>query len=124
MGDETVVINLSTRLMIGLNGEAACLWQRLAAPLEAAAVVTEVRNAGAEPAVCATIEPFIRALVTLGLVEATPVGAPPEEAKPSAPPPAPFGEPRVLWSEALRTVAATCAHIAGQSAACDSFPTM
>lgn len=115
IGGETVLVDLRTNTMVGLNHAAGVLWRALAHPIAAKdlAAATGIEHA--------TVTAFLADLQGRGLVAPATGAIPaagvlgPAAPEQGSPPPA------VLWTEDLRTFAA-CAQAPGQSPLCDQTP--
>ncbi len=117
IADETVVLDLENKRMLGLDPAAAFVWQTL----EAMEDLPAMRRAmGSPPAFgIEEVETFLNELVDLGLVERRE----PEKRSPVAlEAPAELEAPRILWQETVEQVAATCAFLPGQSPLCNQVP--
>lgn len=118
IGDQTIVIALDTQRMMGFNPMAAWVWACLATPVRVADLTSRLESA--EPGAPDTVAAFVAELTALGLAGP----AEPDATAPATPePPTPFERPAILWQQPLRAAAFTCAHIGGQSGACDATPT-
>ena len=116
IADETVVLDLEARRMLGLNPAAAFVWQTLETMEDCEAMW---RAMGSPEFGTDEIQAFLDELVDLGLVrrERPETSAPVAVRAPDDPEP-----PRVLWQEKVEQIAATCAFLPGQSVLCTQVP--
>jgi len=117
IADETIVLDLESKRMFGLNPAAAFVWQTLEAMEDLAAM----RRAMGSPAAFGIeeMEAFLDELVDLGLVQREE----PEKRTPVAlEAPGELEPPRILWQEKVEQIAATCAFLPSQSPLCNQVP--
>ena len=123
IADETIVLDLSSKRIFGLNESATFIWQTV----ETMNSFEDVLEAMASEAPAGEslafgveeIASFCDELVALDLLEA----ADPEETGPrSIEPPAVLEPPCILWQETLERVAASCAFFPAQNALCNQVP--
>lgn len=115
VGEEVVVVNLRTNLMVALNASGGRLWQALEAPRR------QEDLAAAFSLSPFAVAAFVEELRALGMLAEAPA---PGGVPLSPPQDLVNGElPQLLWSERLQTlVAASCAQVPGQSDICNQVP--
>ncbi len=118
IGDETVVMNLRARMLVGLNPAGGFLWHALDGQRGVDDLAELVAQAGGREAV----EPFLGRLRDAGLLAGD--GDPPEAAAVPQPYPSPGTlPPEVVWTEEVRLFGFSCAFMPTQNPTCDSAPT-
>ena len=123
IADETIVLNLASKRIFGLNKSAAFIWQTVDT-MDSFDSVLEAMASGAPAGESLAfgveeIASFCDELVAFDLLEA----ADPEETGPrSIEPPAVLEPPRILWQETLERVAASCAFFPAQNPLCNQVP--
>ncbi len=125
LGDETVVVDLTAHQMFGLNPTAGYLWQALDGTVSLERLAEELAAVGGRVEL-ADLERFCAELVELALLAAADP-APREEAAALPPPPEaaerqPPTAPAILWREAIRQAAGTCAFLPTMSPLCNQVP--
>jgi hypothetical protein len=116
LDDETVVINLSSKRMVGLNESGGAVWEALAAAPELA-VIAGASGAEAEM----HLRRFVAELAAEGLVEATAGETPTADVAP-APMTGPFVPPAITWREDLLRFGGACNKIPEESPYCNQNP--
>lgn len=116
IADETVVLDLESKRMLGLNPAAAFVWQTLEAMEDCEAMR---RAMGSPDFGTEEIEAFLSELEALGLV----LREKPEKPAPVAiEAPLELEAPRILWQEKVEQIAATCAFLPAQNPLCNQVP--
>ncbi len=133
LGEETIVLDLRRKRMVGLNPAGARIWLALGAGGELdrlmAATEKDERAFGERQ-----IAGFLDELAGLGLVEERTEGpravdqepaGPASPAADQAPDLGPAGQiepPQILWQEEVEQIAATCAFFPSTSPLCNQVP--
>ncbi len=126
IGEETILLDLAEKRMLGLNPTAAFIWQTFETMTDVDAVVHALgaknQRLDAEDQLSLTpaeVETFLEELVELGLVQRA---EPTEPQRIAIDPPAELKPPRILWQETVEQVAATCAFFPAQNPLCSQVP--
>lgn len=119
--DELILVDLAAKEMFGLDEAAALLWRAFEGPQDVAALLASVVEASHGAVDAESLERFVQQLVDAHLLVVSEGPAPVADAsKPlglalSAP-------PQVLWREAVRQAAGTCAFLPGSGPLCNQAP--
>jgi hypothetical protein len=118
---ETVIVDLKSKHLYGVDAAGGWVWHALDGERDAAELARQL-EAGDNGELARAIESFLAELDSLGLVVTGPCA---NAASIVAELPGP-GEstPRILWREELRAAGLSCAFQLGQSETCDTSPTM
>ena len=116
LDDETVVINLSSKRMVGLNASGGAMWEALQAAPDLA---TLAAGSGAEAEM--HLRRFVEELAAEGLVEPTAGETPTADVAP-APMTGPFAPPAITWREELLRFGGACNKEPGGGLFCDQIP--
>lgn len=140
IADETIVLDLASKRMVGLNATGAFVWQNLEVFDRPGAMYraltghdADTGNTTASSISIEDLETFLRDLLDSGLIErvepdraeseAEPQGAEPGRQRPVDLEPPPEGEPpRIEWRETVEQIAATCAFFPAQNPLCTQVP--
>lgn len=118
LAEETIVLDLETKRMYGLNESASFVWQTIEAMDDFEGMLRAMAGA-ALPFGVEELAAFCDELVALDLLEA----AEPENRLPVAVEPlSDLEPPKILWQETLEQVAASCAFLPGQNPLCNQVP--
>jgi len=112
--DETVVINLSSKRMVGLNESGGAVWEALQAAPDLATLA-----AGSEAEM--HLRRFVAELAAEGLVEPAADETPAADVA-SAPMAGPFVPPAITWREDLLRFGGACNKIPEESPYCNQNP--
>ena len=123
VGEEMVIINLDAKIMYGLNESGAFLWQRIetVSDVDQLSALTKSSD-GINPFDEAILQGFFEELEELKLLRRIE----PSDVVPSLP--VEVGQleeltpPRILWSEEVRQIAATCAFLPAMNPLCNQVP--
>jgi hypothetical protein len=119
LGEETVVVNLRDRRIVGLAPVGGWIWSlldgRTLEELEAELGALP----GADEGAAAALGGFLAELEALGLVDRNTLAAGP--CRPTQQPER-YAVPQVRWSEPLEQAAASCGFISGQTPLCTQVP--
>ncbi len=124
LGDETVLIDLSAKVMYGLNETAGHLWQALDGTTDLAELGRSLAASDRAPEVKpAALEDFCTALANLGLLKEVELDADATEVSKVGeaapwPPPGAGEVPKITWREPIKQVAATCGFLPAQGGPC------
>ena len=119
VGDETIVLDLETKRMYGLNESAAFLWQTISTMEDFDSMLQAMTRAESPSFGAEILAAFCDELVELGLMEE---GRSEQPVSVVIDPPADLEPPRILWQETLERVAASCAFLPGQNSLCNQVP--
>jgi hypothetical protein len=121
IGDETVVVNLASRRIFGLNASGGRVWEALATGADLARLAGTVGNDATPGGDPATRE-FLDELTREGLVLAS--GAAPDDGVEVAPETTVAGAvpPRVVWREELLRFGGACGKFPGGGGPCIGAP--
>jgi len=118
LADETIVLDLETKRMYGLNESASFVWRTLEAMHDFEAMLRAMTSE-ALPFGVEDLASFCDQLVGLNLLEE----AEPEKRLPAVVEPLSSLEPpRILWQETLEKVASSCAFLPAQNPLCNQVP--
>ena len=120
IADETIILDLSAKRMVGLNPTAAFIWLSLETFEDLQTMLAALGGDAADsPIETADLERFLQELLTAGLIESEE----PEERRPVAVDRPPSLEPpKIEWQETLEQVAMSCAFFPAQNPLCNQVP--
>lgn len=118
--EELILVDLAAKEMYGFDLAAAALWHAFEQPFDGRELSSAVAQESSGQISPCDIESFLQRLVELHLLVA--VEGPHAACGEALEPPSLTAPPQILWQEAVRQAAGTCAFLPGSGPLCNQAP--